>query len=128
MECSASIKKVPRTPNESTWKWKVVMSVDLSNIRSFVHQETVKAIREMLESHMGEDNAERRRQVLKCISGLDEDDRIIVSLKHMEGLSYREIAELMETSVSAIESRLFRVRKVLRKRLAAVLNMDSPES
>ena len=72
--------------------------------------------------------AERRRQVLKCISGLDEDDRIIVSLKHMEGLSFREIAELMETSVSAIESRLFRVRKVLRKRLAAVLNMDSPES
>jgi len=38
------------------------MSVDLSNISSFVHQETVKAIREMLESHMGEDNAERRRQ------------------------------------------------------------------
>ena len=73
-------------------------------------------------------HAERRRQVLECISGLDENDRIIVSLKHMDGLSYREIAELMETSVSAVESRLFRARKVLRKKLAAVLKLDSPES
>ena len=66
--------------------------------------------------------------MLACIAGLDDDDRIIVSLKHMEGLSYKEIAELMETSVSAVESRLFRARKVLRKKLAAVLNMDSPGS
>ena len=73
-------------------------------------------------------HAERRRQVLECISGLDENDRIIVSLKHMEGLSYREIAELMETSVSAVESRPFRARRVLRKKLAAVLKLDSPES
>ena len=73
-------------------------------------------------------HAERRRQVLECISGLDENDRIIVSLKHMDGLSYREIAELMETSVSAVESRLFRARRVLRKKLAAVLKLDSPES
>ena len=73
-------------------------------------------------------HAERRRQVLECISGLDENDRIIVSLKHMDGLSYREIAELMETSVAAVESRLFRARRVLRKKLAAVLKLDSPES
>lgn len=73
-------------------------------------------------------HAERRRQVLECISGLDENDRIIVSLKHMDGLSYREIAELMEISVSAVESRLFRARRVLRKKLAAVLKLDSPES
>ena len=73
-------------------------------------------------------HAERRRQVLECISGLDENDRIIVSLKHMDGLSYREIAELMETSVSAVESRLFRARRVLRKKLAVVLKLDSPES
>ena len=66
--------------------------------------------------------------MLECISGLDENDRIIVSLKHMDGLSYREIAELMETSVSAVESRLFRARRVLRKKLAAVLKLDSPES
>ena len=73
-------------------------------------------------------HAERRRQVLECISGLDENDRIVVSLKHMEGMSYREIAELMELSVSAVESRLFRARKILRKRLAAALKLDSPES
>ena len=46
----------------------------------------------------------------------------------MEGLSYKEIAELLETSVSAVESRLFRVRKALRKTISDVLNMDSPGS
>ena len=73
-------------------------------------------------------HAERRRQVLECISGLDEDDRMVVSLKHMEGMSYKEIAELMELSVSAVESRLFRARKVLRKQLAVALKLDLPES
>ena len=43
-------------------------------------------------------------------------------------MSYKEIAELMELSVSAVESRLFRARKVLRKQLAAALKLDLPES
>src|SRR2546426_959508 len=47
--------------------------------------------------------------------------RIVVTLKHMEGLSYREIADLTGSTVSAVESRLFRARLALRKRLDRIL-------
>jgi RNA polymerase sigma-70 factor (ECF subfamily) len=60
-------------------------------------------------------------KILDAIRELPEEDRVMVSLKHMEGLSYKEIAELLGTSVSAVESRLFRARQELRKKLEQIL-------
>ncbi|MBI4602991.1 MAG: hypothetical protein HY721_13620, partial [Planctomycetes bacterium] len=48
---------------------------------------------------------------------LPTEDRLVLSLKHMEGLSYKEISEITGASVSAVESRLFRARNALRKTL-----------
>ena len=62
---------------------------------------------------------ESRARILEAIGDLSEEDRLVVVLKHMEGLSYKEIAELTETSVGAVESRLFRARQALRKKLGA---------
>jgi RNA polymerase sigma-70 factor (ECF subfamily) len=62
---------------------------------------------------------ESRARILEAIGDLPEEDRLVVVLKHMEGLSYKEIAELTETSVGAVESRLFRARQALRKKLGA---------
>jgi RNA polymerase sigma-70 factor, ECF subfamily len=64
---------------------------------------------------------ELREKVLEAIRNLPEDDRVMVTLKHMEGLSYKEIAELVGTTVSAVESRLFRARQELRKKLEQIL-------
>jgi RNA polymerase sigma-70 factor (ECF subfamily) len=61
---------------------------------------------------------ELREKVLEAIRSLPEEYRLVVSLKHMEGLSYREIAELTGSTVSAVESRLFRARHLLKKRIA----------
>ena len=52
--------------------------------------------------------------VRRALERLPQEYREVVVLKHLEGLSYRAIAERLETSVSAIESRLFRARKRLR--------------
>ncbi len=57
----------------------------------------------------------------EAIRGLPEEDRLVVTLKHMEGLSYKEIAEIMGTTVSSVESRLFRARTTLRKKLDHIL-------
>ena len=43
----------------------------------------------------------------------------MLTLKHMDGLSYKEIAEITGTTVSAVESRLFRARKALKERLSS---------
>ncbi len=64
---------------------------------------------------------ELREKILDAIESLPQEDRVVVVLKHMEGLSYKEIAEVTGTTVSAVESRLFRARQDLRKKLDRIL-------
>ena len=60
---------------------------------------------------------ERRVKVMETIRQLPADDRMVIVLKYMEGLSYKEVAEIVGSSVSAVESRLFRARQVLKSKL-----------
>ena len=60
---------------------------------------------------------EMRHKVLESVQQLPKDDRLVIVLKYMEGLSYKEVAEAAGTTVSAVESRLFRARQVLKSKL-----------
>jgi RNA polymerase sigma-70 factor (ECF subfamily) len=60
---------------------------------------------------------ELRQKILDAIEDLPSEDRLVVVLKHMEGLSYKEISEITGASVSSVESRLFRAREALRRKL-----------
>jgi RNA polymerase sigma-70 factor (ECF subfamily) len=52
----------------------------------------------------------------RWMAELPEDQRLALVLKEVEGMSVREIAELLETSEGAIEQRLVRARATLRQR------------
>jgi RNA polymerase sigma-70 factor (ECF subfamily) len=41
-------------------------------------------------------NSERREEVRVALGGVREDHRVALVLRHMEGLSYAEIAEVMD--------------------------------
>jgi RNA polymerase sigma-70 factor (ECF subfamily) len=58
---------------------------------------------------------------------LDEPFRTTVVLREIEELSYEEIAEIMETSLGTVKSRLTRGREALKKRLEPYLRELSPE-
>ncbi|MBD3335842.1 MAG: sigma-70 family RNA polymerase sigma factor [Candidatus Eisenbacteria bacterium] len=60
---------------------------------------------------------ERRRAVRRALGRLPERQRQALVLRQYEGLAYREIAETMETTVSAVESLLFRAMAALGKEL-----------
>lgn len=51
--------------------------------------------------------------VQRALDGLPDDFRTAVILCDMQGLSYKEIADIMETPVGTVMSRLFRGRKLL---------------
>jgi RNA polymerase sigma-70 factor, ECF subfamily len=55
--------------------------------------------------------------VQRALDQLPDDFRTAVILCDMQGLSYKEIAEIMETPVGTVMSRLFRGRKLLAKAL-----------
>jgi len=56
-------------------------------------------------------------RVLEALGELREDYREIIVLKHVEKLSYRDIAERLGMSVSAVGEKLSRVRGLLKRRL-----------
>jgi RNA polymerase sigma-70 factor (ECF subfamily) len=53
----------------------------------------------------------------RALLTLPESQRMAVLLHHFEGLKYSEIAEVMETSVSAVESLLVRAKRALREKM-----------
>ena len=56
-------------------------------------------------------------EILEAIDGLPEDYRIAVVLSDVEGLSYAEMAEVMDVPIGTVKSRLFRGRRRLQKLL-----------
>ncbi len=57
--------------------------------------------------------SEQQDMVQRLLAQLPEDYRQAVILRYWYDMSYEEIAEVMETTVSAIKSRLFRARRQL---------------
>lgn len=56
-------------------------------------------------------------EVTRAIQELPEEFRIPLVLSDVEGLSYAEIAEILEIPVGTVKSRLFRGRRRLQRRL-----------
>ncbi|AOS98472.1 ECF RNA polymerase sigma-E factor [Microbulbifer aggregans] len=56
-----------------------------------------------------------------AIRALPEDLRAAVTLREMEGLSYEEIAEVMDCPVGTVRSRIFRAREAIDRTVQAVL-------
>lgn len=65
--------------------------------------------------------AELQRAVDDAIASLPEAQRMAVVLRRYEQLSYEEIAGVLDLSVSAVKSLLFRARTSLREALAGYL-------
>lgn len=65
---------------------------------------------------------ERRRQLERALAGLKKDFRLAVILRDIEGLSYEEIAAILEISVGTVKSRIARGREALRASLQPTLN------
>ena len=55
--------------------------------------------------------------VVEALAAIPEDFRLAVYLADVEGFSYKEIAEIMDTPVGTVMSRLHRGRKLLRESL-----------
>ena len=61
------------------------------------------------------ENKERNEILYKAINQLPEAQKIVFTLHKVDDLSYKEVSEITEKSISSIESLLFRARKNLKK-------------
>jgi len=60
--------------------------------------------------------------VHKAIEALPEDLKAAITLRELEGMSYEEIAEVMDCPIGTVRSRIFRAREAIDKRLKPLLD------
>ena len=63
------------------------------------------------------ENKEQAQTLFNTIAELPESQRVAFTLHKVEGLPYQEIADVLNTSISSVESLMFRARKNLQKKL-----------
>ncbi len=93
-------------------------SIDSNNNTDENHQ---KKIPDIISSERPDTNFEQKERaqfIQQAIQSLPENQRTVVILYRYQNLSYQEIADSLETSISAVESRLFRAKINLKKKLA----------
>jgi len=62
--------------------------------------------------------------IVRSIAELPEDLRTAVTLREYEGLSYEEIAEIMECPVGTVRSRIFRARESIDAVVGKLINTE----
>ncbi len=69
--------------------------------------------------HIAE-NSEIQQQVREAIHELNFNQRVVVVLHYLSGLSLEEIAEILDCPVGTVKSRLYYARENLRRRLDSI--------
>ncbi|KAA5821953.1 RNA polymerase sigma factor [Algibacter amylolyticus] len=71
------------------------------------------------------ENKEKSETLFYAINQLPEAQKVVFTLHKVDGKSYQEISEIIEKSVSSVESLMFRARKNLQKLLENFYKNDN---
>jgi RNA polymerase sigma-70 factor (ECF subfamily) len=125
----------------STWIYRITTTKALDHIRSRKRKKRFAFITSLFGpndelvhepvdfQHPGVtlDRKEQAALLFRMIEQLPENQKLAFTLHKTEELSYQEIADVMQLSVSAVESLLFRARQNLRKLLEKYYQQNNPQ-
>ena len=110
----------PGGPKLRTWLHRVAINlcIDRQRMRKTVSLDGLPDPDSVTRVDPGlGDSADQRLVVRKALDALPEKQRIAMILVYYQGFTNRETANLMDSSVEAVESLLARARRTLRQRL-----------
>jgi RNA polymerase sigma factor (sigma-70 family) len=117
----------------TTWMYRIAMTKSLDLLRSRKRKKRFAFVKSLYSKdsdspridppdfvHPGVqlENKEMAGYLFKAIDELPENQKVAFTLNKIEGLSYQEISEVMETTVSSVESLLFRAKQNLKDLLS----------
>jgi phenylalanyl-tRNA synthetase alpha chain len=106
--------------------WLRAITVNICKMGLRKRKEEISSLEEIDERKISnvqpspEDNLiakEERDMVMKAVASLPEESRLAVTLYYMDGMTYEEIANFLGVTRSAIDSRLQRARKRLKREM-----------
>ena len=117
----------------STWIYRIAVNKSLNYIRDNKKRKSIKSLSGKSNDKKSQaidveddvykgseyllENEERKNNLHNAISSLPEKQRTAFVLSKYEDLSYKEISNVMQLSVSSVESLLFRAKQNLQKKL-----------
>jgi RNA polymerase sigma-70 factor (ECF subfamily) len=69
--------------------------------------------------------SEIKKVIFSTMQSLPEDLRLSINFREIEGLSYEEIATIMECPVGTVRSRIFRARDAIDKKIRPLLQQSN---
>jgi len=61
-------------------------------------------------------------KVNEAMSSMQEELRIAISLREIDGMSYEEIADMMECPIGTVRSRIFRAREIIANKIRPLMD------
>jgi RNA polymerase sigma-70 factor, ECF subfamily len=125
-----------------TWLYRITVNLCIDHIRkngrtksvdyddSILRDGDVDGDENILPSTLGINpdkvygRKELRKKMLEALETLSEKHRTILILREVEGLSYEEIADVLNISKGTVMSRLFHARRYFQDALAEYLESD----
>lgn len=135
IEVYRSIDKFRGESKLSTWLYRISVNKSLNHIRDnkknswfqsldllFEQEQNRTSVKEPQDSQNNmpdkiSENTETGKYIYQAINSLPQNQKIAFTLSKYEDLSYKEIAGVMEISLSSVESLIFRAKKNLQKKL-----------
>ncbi len=107
----------------STWLYRIAINKTLNFIKKRKktlwrrNEDTVFLVNDICMAEESSEtkyvNEEQRKKLYGSIQKLSKNQRIAFTLNKIENLSYKEISEIMDISVSSVESLIHRAKKNL---------------
>ncbi|MFM7015876.1 MAG: RNA polymerase sigma factor [Bacteroidota bacterium] len=136
VEISTAIYRFKGESKLSTWMYRIITNLALYHLRSkkrkkrfgFLfsiddHENVNNPIHKLKISstpYQVLEQKEKNKILFAALEKLPENQRIAFVLFNMEQQSYKEICDIMQLSLSAVESLIFRAKQNLRKQLASI--------
>lgn len=133
IEVYQSVHKFRGEAKLSTWLYRIAVNKSLNHLRKYKLKKNLESIESLFMTNknmineiednrnlLPDDNIEQREKahvLHRAISSLSTNQRVSFTLNKYEDLSYKEIAEIMNTSLSAVESLIHRAKINLQKKL-----------
>ncbi len=133
IEVFRSIAQFKRESQIGTWLYRIAINKSLNFIRK--KKQTQWLVNFGLLSNLDEDktiannsipelsaesqfiNQEQKKLLYETIEKLPKNQRIAFTLHKLDDMSYKEISEIMDVSLSSVESLLHRAKKGLQEKL-----------
>lgn len=135
LEVFRSIEKFRGESKLSTWIYKIAVTKSLDQIKSSSWKNRFNMVLGYFNSSESEEqefelpdlnvasphkeleNIEMRETLQKALNSLPENQRVAFTLCKYDDMSYNEIAEILNVSVSSVESLIHRAKAGLKKKL-----------